>query len=110
MRLLAAEHPAGTVDVHDDGQRRLRMRWAQDAQSDLRPWAVGNHEILDVDRQLAHLARLRLLEGEPPLFGTKSEEKGWLRRSVRERLRLGFELDPAGHLSASSLQVRAYLV
>ncbi len=90
MRLLAAEHPPGTVDVHDDGQRRRGMLWPHDAQSDLAAWAVVNREILNVDRQLAHLARLRLLEGNPSPFGTKGEQKRWLRHSLRERLRLGF--------------------
>jgi hypothetical protein len=66
------------------------MLWPQDAQSDLAAWAVVNREILDIDRQLAHLARLRLLEGNPSPLGTKGEQKGWLRHSLRERLRLGF--------------------
>src|SRR2546426_7931700 len=65
MRLRAPEHPPGAVDVHDDGEYRLRVRWPQDAQSDLTAWAAFNREILDVDRQRAHLARLRLIEGEP---------------------------------------------
>ncbi len=90
MRLLAAEHPPGPVDVDDDREHRRGMQWPQDAKDDLRAWAVCNGEILDVDRQLAHLARLRLIKGDSSPFGTKGEQQGWLRRSLRERLGLGF--------------------
>ena len=90
MRLRAAEHPPGTVDVHDDRQRSLRVLGPQDAQSNLRAGAICNGEVLNVDRRLAHRARLRLIEGDPSLFGTKGEQQRWLRRSLGERLRLGF--------------------
>src|SRR5207249_2601325 len=55
MRLPAAEYPPCAVDVHNDGQPRRGMLWPQDAQSDLAAWAVVNREILDVDRQRAHM-------------------------------------------------------
>ncbi len=76
MRLLAAEHPPGTVDVHDDREHRRGVLWPQDAQSDLLAGAIFNREILDVDGQRAHLVRLRLIEGDPSLFRTKGEQKG----------------------------------
>jgi hypothetical protein len=66
------------------------MLWSQDAQSELRAWAIGNGTILDVDRQSAHQARLRLLKGDPSFLGVKGKQKGGLRHSVRERLRLRF--------------------
>src|SRR5260221_11095815 len=103
MRLGAAEYPPCAMDVHDDRQRSLRVRGSQDARRNLPAGAVGNGELLNGDRQRAHLARLHLIKGDPSLFGTKGEQPGWLRRSLRERLRLGFELDPAGHLSPSSI-------
>ena len=86
------------------------MLWSQDAQGDLRAWAVGIREILDVDRQLAHRARLRLFESDPSLFGAEIEQKGWLGCSLGKRLRLRFEPDPASHLSLSSLRVTKYIV
>ena len=66
------------------------MRWPQDAQSHLLAWAVGNGEILDIDRQQGNLARLRLPKGNPPLLRTKGEKQGWRGRSLDKRLRLGF--------------------
>ena len=90
MRLFTAEHPAGTVEVHDDGQRSLRVLWAQDTKGNLPAWAGCNGEILDVDRHRAHLTRLRLIQDDPSLLGTKGEQKGCFRRSVSERLHLGF--------------------
>jgi hypothetical protein len=73
MRLRAAEHPPGTMEVHDDGQRRQGMLWPHDAKGDLLAWAVVNREILDVDRQRTHLARLRLIQDDPSLLGTKGK-------------------------------------
>ena len=64
------------MDVDDDGQRILRVLWSQDTQSYLRTWAVFDREILDVDRQLAHLSRLCLVEGDSSFFGTKFEQQG----------------------------------
>ena len=90
MRLHAAEHPPGPVDVHDDGQHRRGVQWPQDVKRDQAAWTVVNCEILDVDQQLAHLAQLRLLEGNPSPFGTKGEQQGRHCRSLRERLRLRF--------------------
>ena len=86
MRVRAAEHPPGTVDVHDDRQRRRSMLWPQDAQSNLFARTICNREILDLDRQSAHQARLRLIEYDTSLFGTKCEQQGWLRRSLARML------------------------
>src|SRR6266849_5738228 len=74
MRLRAAEHPPGTMDVHDDRQRSPRVLGPQDAKSHQRAGAVCNSQVFNVDRVLANPARLRLIEGEPSLFGTKSEQ------------------------------------
>src|SRR5229473_4268931 len=103
MRLRAAEYPPGTVDVHDDRQRSLRVLGPQDAKSNLRAGTVCNGELLNVDQGLAHMASLHLIKGGPSLFGTKGEQPGWLRRSLCERLRLGFKLNPVGHWSRSSI-------
>ncbi len=73
MRLYAAEHPPGPVDVHDDREHRRGVQWPQDVKRDQAAWAVVNREILDVDQQLAHQARLHLIEGNPSLLWTKGE-------------------------------------
>src|SRR5260221_318841 len=78
---------------------------AQDAQRQLRAGAIGNGQVFNVDRKFAYQASLRRIEGQPSLFGAKSEQPGWLRRSFRERLRLGFDLDSAGHLPPSCISV-----
>jgi hypothetical protein len=66
------------------------MLWPQDVKRDLTTRSIINPEILDIDWQRTHLAHLRLIKGDSPLFGTKGEQKGGLCRSLRERLRLRF--------------------
>jgi len=56
--------------------------WPQDAQSNLLARTICNGEVLDLDRQRAHQARLRLIKGDPSPFGTKGEQQRWLRRSL----------------------------
>jgi hypothetical protein len=75
MRLRAAEHPPGTVDIHDDRQWSPRVLGPQDAKSQLHAGTVCNGQVFNVDRVLANPVRLRLIEGEPSLFGAKSEQQ-----------------------------------
>src|SRR5258708_2072818 len=91
------------VDIRGERQRSLRVLGPQDAKSNLRAGTVCNGELLNVDQGLAHMARLHLIKGGPSLFGTKGEQPGWLHRSLCERLRLGFKLNPVGHWSRSSI-------
>ncbi|HEX6553856.1 MAG TPA: hypothetical protein VF026_13905 [Ktedonobacteraceae bacterium] len=73
MRLRAAEHPPGPVDVHDNRQRSLRVLWPQDAKRHLRTGAVCNGQVFDVDHGLVYWACLRLIESEPSLLRVKRE-------------------------------------
>ena len=91
MRLRTAEHPPGPVDVHDDGERTAgACWWPQDAKSHLRAWAIGNGKILDVDRQLLTMPACASSRATRPFWGPRVKQQGWLRRSLRERLRLRF--------------------
>ena len=75
MCLRTAEHPFGPVDIHDDRQRSPRVLGPQDAKRQLHAGTVCNGKVFNVDQMLAHRARLRLIEGEPSLFGAKSEQQ-----------------------------------
>src|SRR5258708_2072820 len=107
LRILRPENTQAslpfTADVHDDRQRSLRVLGPQDAKSNFRAGTGFNGDRLHVHQGLAHMARLHLIKGGPSLFGTKGEQPGWLHRSLCERLRLGFKLNPVGHWSRSSI-------
>ena len=89
MRLWAAEDPPGTMDIHDDRRRRYVLG-PQNAQPHLRALPILDGQVFHVDRRLANLARLHLLEREPPPVGTKREQQRCPGRRCCEGVRLGF--------------------
>jgi hypothetical protein len=62
MRVLAAQHPPTTVEVHHDRQRTFDTRWAIDANGDLSCRTDRKHPIFDIGRQFRYGSRLRIFE------------------------------------------------